>query len=87
MRISKTTKKDDEFYETMPLTGQHYVYRDDVDEFRGAPDASAQRATAIITLVLVGVVAVALGLLFARGLQIVGGAQPTDTTTSGSLEP
>ncbi len=77
----------DEFYETMPLTASHYVYRDDT-----LPDSLRDRQlddrrTAIITLILVLVVAVALGLLFARGLQIIGESPTGTATTSGSFEP
>jgi preprotein translocase subunit SecF len=80
-------KRDDEFYEAMPLAqGQHYVYRDDTFvEANSADEAANQRLTAIITLVLVLVLAVALGFLFARGLQMMhDNLVPDNSSFSGT---
>lgn len=87
MKKPNKAKPGDEFYETMPLAQPHNVYRDDTREYAPLTTPEAQRSTAIITLILVGVVVVALALLFTRGLELIGSTAPIDTTSSGSLEP
>ena len=87
-----------EFFETMPISisdapwrADHFVYRDDAvidhhDEKYDNPGKNIEseiKTTAIITLVLVLITAVALSLFIWRGLTTVKGNinQLTDTTS------
>lgn len=59
-----------DFFESMPMTAGHYVYRDDTMDAEAEHDSIQNeiRTTAIITLVLVAIVAVALGVLVWQGI-------------------
>ena len=81
MKAPKQTKPEEatEFFETMPMTANHFVYRDDVTEDSKTQYSHSDihqeiKTTAIITLVLVAITAVALGLLIWRGLSTVKGS-------------
>jgi len=72
---------DDDFYEVMPYVGG-IPYRDDAtdeDEPISSEEAAARRM-AIITLIMAAVVAIALGLMLVRGLQLVRDASGSTTT-------
>ena len=83
---SRESSGSEDFYEVMPLTGSHYVYRDDVVN-DVAPERIYNNAkiTAIITLILVGLVALALGILLAKSLQTLR-ANTQVTATNSQLE-
>lgn len=74
----------DDFYEVMPYAAG-LPYRDDAadaDETISVEEASARRM-AIITLIVAGIVAIALGLLLLRGLQLIRDvSSPTTATNS-----
>jgi hypothetical protein len=78
-----------DFFETMPMAAGHFVFRDDTIELedKNHDDITGEiKATAIITLVLVLVTAVALGLLVWRGLDTIRGTvNPTANATSLEL--
>ena len=58
-----------DFYEAASLGATHAIYRDDVDIQESPPTLDpATRTTAIITIILISVVAAALGLLLAWGI-------------------
>lgn len=79
---NRPDKAAEEFYETMPMTASsHYVYRDDAPA-QAEPNV---RRTAIITLVLVAIVALAVGLIIAKGLSLVQGEVGTPVTNSSEL--
>jgi len=94
MSKSKKSLKAEEtdpadFFETMPMTAGHFVYRDDAMGALNEKDSISIedeiKTTAIITLVLVLVTAIALGLLIWRGLDTIKGTT-TPTANSSSLE-
>lgn len=65
-----------EFYESIPMASSHFAYRDDTIEM---PETHVRtnkqdefKTTAIVTLVLVTVTAVALGLIVWNGLGTLG---------------
>lgn len=74
---------DDDFYEVMPYVGG-LPYRDDADDADPSisDEEAAARRMAIITLIMAAVVAVALGLLLVRGLQVVRDASGSPTTAN-----
>ncbi|MEO7617370.1 MAG: hypothetical protein ABIS59_00850 [Candidatus Saccharibacteria bacterium] len=87
---SKTSEVEStDFFETMPMTAGHFVFRDDTIELedKNHDDLAHEiKATAIITLVLVLVTAVALSLLVWRGLDTIRGTvSPTADATSLEL--
>ena len=82
--------ESDNFFETMPMMADHFAYRDDSDSYLElSPDAKMERqirSTAIITLLLVAIAALALGVLVWRGLNTIQGAvSPTTDATSFEL--
>ncbi len=93
---SKATKMsvDNDFYETMPLSlGSDYVYRGEMMErYSGADGRTDEnyeanvRRVAIVTLIVVAVVAVGFGLLFIQSMSLLKDAMPINQTSSGSLE-
>lgn len=79
-----------DFFETMPMTAGHFVFRDDatkvITENSSHDIAQEIKTTAIVTLVLVLVTAVALSLLIWRGLDTIRGTvNPTASTTNLEL--
>ena len=74
----------DDFYEVMPYAAGR-PYRDDAADMNEAisvEEASARRM-AIVTLIVAGIVAIALGLLLLRGLQLIRDvSSPTTATNS-----
>lgn len=76
-----TPVESTDFFETMPMTASHFVYRDDAsinpyDENINNDSHSIEseiKTTAIVTLVLVMITAVALSLFIWRGLSTVKG--------------
>ena len=79
-----------DFFEAMPMTAGHFVFRDDatdsIQEDTSSSLAQEIKTTAIVTLVLVLVTAVALSLLIWRGLDTIRGTvDPTANATSFEL--
>ena len=71
---------ESEFYEAIPFSGDHYIYRDDAPPFyEPLQDSRSDRTFAIITLLLMAVVAAAVGLLLAWGVSTL---QATESTSS-----
>ena len=85
----------DDFYESMPATMDHYTYRDDATAVPEPSDSNPARAeadakfTAVTTLILVALVAVLMGILLFRGLDMIKNsttpANLSDTTASLDL--
>jgi hypothetical protein len=89
-KVKKATTSDEstDFFEAMPMTAGHFVFRDDVvdDEMTHSNIQDEIRTTAIVTLVLVAIVAVALSLLVWQGLGTIKGiTAPTANATSTEL--
>lgn len=80
--IRQPDESSEEFYETMPMAASHYVYRDDALPVEAAPNV---RRTAIITLVLVAIVALAVGLLIAKGLDLIRTDMSAPITNNSEL--
>lgn len=87
-------RRDSEFYESMPGFMDNYYYReyeDDADFERRRDDMPNQteqmsrqaKTTAIITIVLTIIVAVAMALLFIKGIGVIKNMAPS---TSGSSQ-
>ena len=74
---NKNPNEPDDFYEAMPAT-----YQNDFPEI-----TDESKVTAVITLILVVLVALAMGLLFLRGLDTVKSSVPAqnDTSTAQTL--
>lgn len=85
--ITKVESTD--FFETMPMSAGHFVFRDDaiaLDEKNHDDRAQEIKTTAIITLVLVMITAVALGLIVWKGLETIRGTvSPAPNVTSPEL--
>ncbi len=84
--INKDQIESTDFFEAMPMTAGHFVFRDDSIDENFASEEDHQklqdeiRTTAIITLVLVAVVAVALSVLLWGGLGALKGSLPHTTS-------
>jgi hypothetical protein len=84
MAATTDTVKIDEFYEAMPATADSFAFganpsADESDHGQAYDDdrpTDDGRMLALITLMLVALVAVALGMLFLRGIDAVKGAVP-----------
>ena len=78
-----------DFFEAMPMTAGHFVFRDDaidhIDQDKSDDITQEIKTTAIITLVLVLITAVALSLLIWRGLDTIRGTV-SPTAGAPSLE-
>ncbi|HEY2004672.1 MAG TPA: hypothetical protein VGH44_06180 [Candidatus Saccharimonadia bacterium] len=100
-RPKSDKQRDEPFYESLPATFDSFAgtFEEEEDRERDTelltgdqphtPDRADQKFTAIITILLVAVVAIALGLLFLRGLDTIKSALPTGSAkadSSGSLE-
>lgn len=84
-QLRRHDEHTEEFYETMPMAvSPHYVYRDDAIEAPIEVTPNARR-TAIITLVLVALVAVAMGLLIVKGLGLIRGDLSSPVTNTNEL--
>ncbi len=93
-RNSKDAPKDDTFYEAMPATARPYGFGGDmaaeeepVEELsdRNQLTVDDTKTTAIVTLILTGLVAIGLALLFMRGLDTIRGVNPQTTTGTEQL--
>lgn len=82
---SKTTN-DSDFYEAIPYMrpGQHAVYSDDAvsDSDYDLPIEASSRLTAIMALILLAVIAVAMGLLLAWGVSVLQTSNSPTTSRS-----
>jgi hypothetical protein len=80
--------QDDNFFEALGTTASRYHYRDasEDDNDIDRQHSSDGRLTAIITLVLVVLVAIAMGILMLRGLDTIRSSVPATSNSSGSLE-
>ena len=81
--------EEDSFYEAMPATADQFGTWNAEPE--AAPDELSDekqltiedtKTTAIVTLILTAIVAIGLTLLFIRGLEMLKGATPQQTTTT-----
>jgi len=88
--------RDEPFYESMPATYDHFVnaFPEAEDEAREEElltgeeqqtlEPEGQKFTAIITILLVAFVAIALGVLFLRGLDTIKSTVPTQAIPSSA---
>ena len=71
----------EDFYEVIPMTASpHYVFSDDAwpnDEVTSVHPDDNGRAYALVTIALVGLLALAAGFLYVRSLQMLQTALPT----------
>jgi hypothetical protein len=81
----RTPQNDDTFYEAMPATARSFGYGGDMVEDEAPLEEVTDRheltiddtkTTAIVTLILTGLVAIGVALLFMRGLDIIKSATP-----------
>ena len=91
---SPTTEESTDFFETLSMTADHYIFHDDSEDSHGReeadnyallnkPDiASEMKTTAIITLVLVLITSVALGIIIWRSLATMQGAVHANSTAN-----
>ncbi len=98
MADKRTTKpgdsrREDEFYESMPGVMNDYYYRRDEenDNFDEAQSTNQTRhmgreakTTAIITILLTIVVAIAMGLLFIKGIDLIKNMTPPSGSAGSS---
>lgn len=75
-KFTEDHSSQSEFYESIPFSGNHYIYRDDVPATHvPLPNGRSDRTFAIITLLLMALVAAAIGLLLAWGIQSLQSTQ------------
>jgi len=102
IRPKNNQHRDEPFYESLPATFDIFAgaFEDEEDRARDdelltgdqprTSERTNQKLTAIITIALVALVAIALGVLFLRGLYTIKSALPTTSAThsdsTGSLE-
>ncbi len=92
VETKKSPKENDEsaeFYEMIAASRPGYAYFPYVDDgdkekIQATPDSS--KTTAIITLVLVGIAALAIGVLIMRGLDTIKSTIPPPNDSTGTLE-
>jgi hypothetical protein len=94
MTSSRRSKREreHEFYEFMAATADRYSFADPADEelarereLEHGQALEDTKLTAVITIVLTAVVAMALGLLFLRGLDTIKQVTPAQTGASTEL--
>jgi hypothetical protein len=78
------TREQQDFLESIPYyTLQHTIYRDDLDNIDAdLSNTSANRLTAVVALILLAVIAVALGLLLAWGISALQAANQPEASRS-----
>ena len=82
-----------DFYETMPLSAPHSIFRDDTDynydveqSDRDEVASAGRHITALVTLAVVLIAVLGLAILIAYGLGTLGSVTSPANVASGSLE-